>query len=167
MPASHCSICSSDREVGHEYATMNCSCNRLFRWVEGHKADGIPDMTAYPGWYWLCQAKSKSKDDSLVKCLIVQDRTGNCLMPAPSPVIVAQDRGVVVSKSEVDSGLPFNVLSSFLWDASGTPDFGQLRAVRRDLLIHGTVSTPVDMVDKTGVVVVDLVRFNPFLCFMY
>lgn len=121
---------------------------------------GIPDMTEHPGWYWLCQPMSKSRDDSPVKCLIVQDRTGNCLMPAPPPVVVAQDHEAVVYKSEVDSGRPFIVLSSFLWNASGTPDFGQLGAVRSDLLLRGTMSAAVNIVDKIYVVVVHLARLN-------
>lgn len=131
-----------------------------FRWISPMGGGGIPDMTEHPGWYWLCQPMSKSRDDSPVKCLIVQDRTGNCLMPAPPPVVVAQDHEAVVYKSEVDSGRPFIVLSSFLWNASGTPDFGQLGAVRSDLLLRGTMSAAVNIVDKIYVVVVHLVRLN-------
>lgn len=116
---------------------------------------GIPDMTAHPGWYWLSQAVPKSR-----KCLIVQDRTGQCLMPAPPPVVVAEDHEDMVYKSEVDSELPFNVISSFLWNVSGTPNFGQLGAVKSDLLLRGTVSAAVEIVDKIHVVVVNLVRLN-------
>ncbi|KAI6112353.1 hypothetical protein EDD17DRAFT_1760210 [Pisolithus thermaeus] len=114
----------------------------------------IPDMTAHPGWYWLCQTKRASEGENQAKCLIVQDRSGRSLIPAPTPAVVAEDGEVTAYASAVVSG--FDVLGAFLWSPGSLPDFSHLCAVKRDFLIQGSESTLYAISDAVIVLVTEL-----------
>ncbi|KAI6096168.1 hypothetical protein EDD16DRAFT_1776811 [Pisolithus croceorrhizus] len=114
----------------------------------------IPDIAAHSGWYWLCQTKTPSKGESKAKCLIVQDRSGSSLIPAPTPAVVAEGGEVTAYASAVVSG--FDVLGAFLWSTAGLPDFSHLRAVRRDILIQGSESPLCAISDAVVALVTEL-----------
>lgn len=114
----------------------------------------IPDMTAHSGWYWLCQTKTASEGEPQAKCLIVQDRSGKSLIPAPTPAAVAENSEITAYASAVDTD--FDVLGAFLWNTPDLPDFSRLCAVRRDLLIQGSESTLCAISDAAIALVTEL-----------
>lgn len=114
----------------------------------------FPDMTAHPEWYWLCQPKMALEGESEAQYLIVQDRVGTALIPAPTPAVVGESDGFTAYASTAVPG--FEVLGAFVWDKAKPFDFSGLRAVRRDLLVRGTDSVLFAISDAVTALVAEL-----------
>lgn len=107
----------------------------------------MPDMSAYPDWFWLCQARERPGDDTPMKCLIIQDRTGQSLTSDVVVKEIEKAEGDILYDINVDGSF-YQVLGTFIWDESALPDLSRLCAIDSNLLIPASATTPVFRLDK-------------------
>ncbi|KIJ63576.1 hypothetical protein HYDPIDRAFT_29369 [Hydnomerulius pinastri MD-312] len=128
-----------DPEISQQ--VINAFAPLVGKWIEpgpvaGKMSYKLPDIAKHPGWFWPFQTVSMPGRNS-VKCLVVQDRSGQALVPASRGVRVAEDEEIAVYTVVVDNS-KFKILGALVWDKSTPPDLSRLCAISRDFFVRGS-----------------------------